>query len=444
VRFFFIILQSKVSMVRCTVELANGVNIADKSYNSTYLPFSVSTLKFRVSNQEEELTEVTMTPQNYYNNDEYCCGFDDNTKQLKISWGGGNEEGAIVSLEPYVSKYVYLFVHHESDQLSHYDLTLNVRKITGGFGEKILENDSIKIRLSPLKDEKGIVHQKFEGDGQTLTYEGELICSYYPRWFPEEFQNLLMNKNEYYAGASIPAHQLVLERKSEGHSADRIIVKFGNIDNIIAEISGDMDGSSFHSDLFRFNENSFVIRLWFFWLSKKQFNEGKNLQTIRADKQSGIFNPELPDSERYDLLVSNTGKLLSIGTDFHWQEYWYGLKNASHMVGRIAKYLHPVDESLTRLINRLSKIVVISPTDYSSILNSLKKFSQSDQLEPHIMTSNYDGTFIESLLDKESSEIERQAGMRKERWRNLIRSHVPYVRNGSIICDMISREVQEI
>jgi hypothetical protein len=60
------------------------------------------------------------------------------------------------------------------------------------------------------------------------------------------------------------------------------------------------------------------------------------------------------------------------------------------------------------------------------------------------MTSNYDGTFIESLLDKENSEIERQAGMRKERWRNLIRSHVPYVRNGSIICDMISREVHEI
>ena len=431
-------------MVKCSVELANGANVGDKSFNSTYLPFSVSTLKFRVSNQEEEDTKVTITPQNSYNNDEYCCGFDDNTKQLKISWGGGNEEGAIVSLEPYTSKYAYLFVHHESNQISHYDLTLKVRKITGGFGKKILENDSIKIRLSPLQDENGIVHQKLEGDGQTITYEGELICSYYPRWFPEEFQNLLMNKNEYYTRASIPALQLVLERKSERNSADRIIVKFGNMDNIIAEISGDMDGSSFHSEVFKFQENSFVIRLWLFWLSKKQFNEGKNLQTIQADKERGIFNPELPDSERYDLLVSNRGKLLSIGTDFHWQEYWYRLKNPGHMEGRIAKYLHPIDESLTRLINRLSKKVVISPTDYSSILNSLKNFSQSDQSEPPLMTSNYDGTFIESSLDKENSEIERQAGMQKERWGNLIRSHVPYVRNGSIICDMISREVYEI
>jgi len=150
------------------------------------------------------------------------------------------------------------------------------------------------------------------------------------------------------------------------------------MNNVIAEISGDMDGSSFHSEVFKFNENSFVIRLWLFWLSKKQFNEGKNLQTIQADKERGIFNPELPDSERYDLLVSTTGKLLSIGTYFHWQEYWYKLKNASHMEGRIAKILHPVDESLTRLINRLSKKVVISATDYSSILNTLKKFSQSD------------------------------------------------------------------
>ena len=118
--------------------------------------------------------------------------------------------------------------------------------------------------------------------------------------------------------------------------------------------------------------------------------------------------------------------------------------NSSHMEGMIAKYLHPVDESLTRLINRLSKKVVISPSDYDSILNNLKKFSQGDQLKSTMTTSNYDGTFIESSLDKENSEIERQAGTQKERWSNLIRSHVPYVRNGSIISDMISREVYEI
>jgi len=114
---------------------------------------------------------------------------------IKYKIGGGNEEGSIVSLESHTSKYVYLFVHHESDQLSHYDLTLNVRKITGGFGKKTLENDRIKIRLSPLEDEKGIIHKKFERDRQILTYEGELICSYYPRWFPEEFQNFLTNKD---------------------------------------------------------------------------------------------------------------------------------------------------------------------------------------------------------------------------------------------------------
>src|SRR5829696_1136984 len=161
-------------MVNCSVELTNGAALADKSYSSTYLPFSVSTLKFRLSNLEEEVTKVTITPQNSYENDEYCCGFDDNTKQLKISWGGGNEQGAIVSLGPRVSRYAYLFVHHQSDQLSSYDLTLKVRKITGGFGKKIFEDDSIKIRLSPLNNEKGILHQKFEGHGQTLTYEGEL------------------------------------------------------------------------------------------------------------------------------------------------------------------------------------------------------------------------------------------------------------------------------
>src|SRR5215217_989797 len=429
--------------MECSVQLANGVNVADRIYNSTYLPYSVSTLKFRVSNQEEEPTKVIMAPQNSYNNEEYCCGFDDSTKQLKISWGGGNEEGAIVSLEPFVSKYVYLFAHHESDKLSQYDLTLKVRKITGGYGKKDYAEDSIKIRLSPLKDEKAILHEKFEGGGQTLTYEGELICSYYPRWFPEEFPNFLIKKDEYYIRAPIPAHQLVLERKSRGYSADRVIVKFGNINNVIAEVSGDLDGSSFHSDIFKFDENSFVIRLWFFWLSKRHFNEGKNLETIQADKERGIFNPELPDSERYDLLVSNTGKLLCIGTDFHWQEYWYRLMNAGHMEGVIAKYLHPMDESLTRLINRLSKKVVISPSSYSSVLNDLKRLSKGDQLKSVMATSNYDGTFIQSLIDKENSEIESQAGVQKERWRNLIRSHVPYVRNGSIIPDMISKEVYE-
>ena len=36
-------------------------------------------------------------------------------------------------------------------------------------------------------------------------------------------------------------------------------------------------------------------------------------------------NPELPDFERIDLVIGVNNKVLFVGTDFHWQEYWYAI-----------------------------------------------------------------------------------------------------------------------
>ena len=78
---------------------------------------------------------------------------------------------------------------------------------------------------------------------------------------------------------------------------------------VIATVSGDMDGAAYHFDLYGLDQEIFVIRMWFFWLSMTNFKNKVNLKPIKEIKKSrsllSFKDPELPDFERFDL-VSGT------------------------------------------------------------------------------------------------------------------------------------------
>jgi hypothetical protein len=163
---------------------------------------------------------------------------------------------------------------------------------------------------------------------------------------------------------------------------------------------------------------------------------------INRDRERGINNAELPDCERYDVVLDESGKVLCIGTDFHWQEYWYSLKNGQTAVhGHIAKYLHPIGETLSRLIIRAQKTFDFGQIDsydaadnYQDVISHLKTLSNS-KLNQSVEDP------VSKITSANLFQYSTEFAPENERWNNFLRSHVPYVSNGYILPKMVTREV---
>jgi hypothetical protein len=422
----------------CSLKIVNAsYNNSNNIYNIDYIPFSISTIKLLILNEGTFDIDILIRPIRFQNNDDFCGGFDDEKKGLKIIWGGGQENGLQTIVKGNEKKHLFLFVFPtENVNLLNYNLTLQVNKtIVGSNTEYVLEE--ISIKLHPIATGQlihNIAHQKIINNPENtrITFDGNLVNSYYPRWYPELldlFTNA--NNNFYQAEPLIENISFNLFKKLQGFNQDRIVLNFK--ENEIAIIEGDMDGASYHIDIFRLN-NAFIVRLWFLWISKKQFRDRNNLKPLQLNAEKrGIFdNPELPDFERFDIVISSDGRLLAVCTDFHWQEYWYKLRNNNtNMIGIVAKLFHPIDESLARLCNRN-----FVDNNYKNIINDLQKITS--------LSEDFD---LSKSIYVEGEEIEQSIQNRQkmpvQRGKNFFRSHVPYVRNGYILSNMISHIVDK-
>jgi hypothetical protein len=424
--------------MNCSLKIVNAsYNSSNNIYNIDYIPFSISTIKLLILNEGTFDIDILIRPIRFQNNDDFCGGFDDEKKGLKIIWGGGQENGLHTIVKGNEKKHLFLFVFPtENVNLLNYNLTLQVNKtIVGSNTENILEE--ISIKLHPIETGQlihNIAHQKIINNPENtrITFDGNLVNSYYPRWYPELldlFTNA--NNNFYQAEPLIENISFKLFKKSQGFDQDRIVLDFKEKE--IAIIEGDMDGASYHIDIFRLN-NTFIVRLWFLWISKKQFHDRNNLKPLQldAEKRRIFDNPELPDFERFDIVISSDGTLLAVCTDFHWQEYWYKLRNNNtNMIGIVAKLFHPIDESLARLCNRN-----FIDNKYENIINDLQKITSLSE-EFDLSKSIYvEGEEIEQ-------SIQNRQKMPVQRGKNFFRSHVPYVRNGYILSNMISHIVDK-
>jgi hypothetical protein len=427
----------KLSMVliHCSLKIVNA-SYNDNLYQINYIPFSISTIKLLIQNEEYYDVDVLIKPTKFQNNDDFCGGFDDEKNGLKIIWGGGQENGLQTIVKGTEKRYLFLFVFPtENFNILTYNLTLQVNKtIVGSNTENILEE--ISIKLYPIATGQlihNIAHQKIVNNSENtrITFDGNLVNSYYPRWYPELF-NLFVNtdNNYYHSEPGVSNISFTLFKKSQGFDQDRIVLDFKG--NEIAVIEGDMDGASYHIDVFRYN-NAFIVRLWFLWISKKQFIDRNNLKPLQTKgEKKGIFDkPELPDFERFDIVISSHGTILAVCTDFHWQEYWYKLRDDNtNMIGIVAKLFHPIDESLARLCNRN-----FVENKYENIIKDLQKIvSLSENLHSKFKLIYVEGKEIED-------SIQNRQKMPIVRGKNFFRSHVPYVRNGYILSNMISHIV---
>ena len=117
-------------MARSKIEVVNIRNSSNGIYQVDFLPYSVSTLKLRVTNTSYRNIDVFIRPLNHEQSDEYCGGYDDLNNGIKILWGGGEEEGNKISLGVNESKFSYFFVYHYRYSIaSYYRLTLEIKDV---------------------------------------------------------------------------------------------------------------------------------------------------------------------------------------------------------------------------------------------------------------------------------------------------------------------------
>jgi hypothetical protein len=422
------------------VKIVNALD-SNNLYSINYIPFSISTIKLLIQNKEHSQIKVRIKPIRSQNDEDYCGGFDDDKKGLKITWGGGQESGLHVTVEEKKNKYAFLFVFHMGtfNTLPEYKLTLQVNKEKVGSNiENITEE--IYIKLHPIQNiplVENIAHQKVTKNSlyHEFTFDGDLVGYYYPRWYPELFDYIGGNTNNYYKSEPLIRNiSFKIFKKDQQSNRDRMVLNFK--DNEIAVIDGDMDGASYQIEAFRFN-SAIIIRLWFLWISKNLFRNRINLEPLRQEIEKKGFdfftNPELPDLERFDIVVSSNGKILAVCTDFHWQEYWYKKRsNDENITGIIAQLVHPPEDSLARLLQR-----GLVKNEYKDIITNLEKI-----ISPNNKNSNYNSQMIYS----KGEEIELSIQDRKEKeallkGTNFFRSHVPYIRNSDILSNMISHIV---
>ena len=192
-----------------------------------------------------------------------------------------------------------------------------------------------------------------------------------------------------------------------------------------------MDGSEYHYELYRLDNELYVIRLWLFWLNRNNFKNKNNLMPLRPSDKSKYIDwfsnlrfLDFPDFERFDLVIGVDNKILLVGTDFNWQEYWYAIDKGIPQVDlSIRGYAFPIGETIERLIGRLGTVVNNAfLQDYEPIFtNLLNRSRATNHSMPYKLPQN---NTIESKQIIHSEPVMRG--------QNLIRSHVPCCGRGKL------------
>jgi hypothetical protein len=276
---------------------------------------------------------------------------------------------------------------------------------------------------------------------KAITFKGNRIPLYYPRWFPPRPSE---NKKIEYSDIDVP--NIKIKFKTEGSNfmseINSDIDIFLNDDpNPIARIADDWHYSSLHAELFTIfgNADYFVLRVWFYWINanfsnslrsdkiivtrNEEIRVSENLSPDNA-KTKGILdsiNVECPDYERFDFLIDmKKKKIVWVGTDFHYQEWWFKIDNSESFVrAKIASGLWTIEHSLKSLMDRFQPKENFDPM---TLLRVMLKDAGSPL--PHIPMLK------DCISGNENASRPRAAG--------FLGKHIPYPENGRAIAELVS------
>ena len=288
-----------------------------------YRPWGTRTIKLKLITRTDQ-PALWVRPQGVLP-EETALGihkaYADDSRAFHITWGGGHERGPCAKTKDVLSafetcaplaaddtSYLFFNLTHAGTTLpSSASITVRAFECLSSRGV-IVERDharlSLPIKLPPnLPPVDEIIRiVPGEQDGTWITSAGRYLPDYDSRWWPSP-------EVTYEPGERPP----VVVRTAKG----ALSIEWGEPGKTIAVIEDYTDPSvlllaeSIAFELFAFDQWSFVLRVWFFWVDK--YIGG------------GFFvgRHEVPDAERFDMIIRRKdGQVLLAGTDLHWREVW--------------------------------------------------------------------------------------------------------------------------
>jgi hypothetical protein len=360
---------------------------------------------------------------------------DDSIEDFLVLWGAGKRKGLFVH-EKNVNARLFLQILHKGKNIINQTLSLRHTKQT-----------SIKpissIELVPAVENEDTVRMNLSQEEElcTISFMGSIMPLYYSRWFPPR-----PSRGEAIRYFGTEAPPITIKFKAEGTEVSTNINSDIDVflgEKKIAEIAGDWRYSWPHAELFTvFGDSDYlVLRFWLYWIHENystnpflggdalldELGRPKDEETARALWESVVI--ESPDIERFDFLIDLKKKAVSwVGTDYHYQEYWYELENAGFAGARIANDVGTIVQVLKKLKYRFD------PPENSNPIERLKKILREEDKE------RLDSEAVQKIKEYLISNLDNSGNV-TYRAEGITRKHVPYVKNGKTIAQLVSSVV---
>jgi hypothetical protein len=375
-----------------------------------YLPYGVTTLEMQVERDVEEVLDLDCIYPKRRGTDRdknLFVGFADQSEDFLILWGGGSERGLKVSDDNVNGRLFFQILHRGN-------ITTDTQSITLCHSGSDMPITTIK--LVPAEDYTNLIRMNMcpakEGsEFHIISFKGSKVPLYYPRWFPPRPSE---NKKIEYSEIDVPNIKIKFKVKESAFIAqvDSDIDIFLNDDpNPIARISEDWRYSSLHAELFTiFGDSDYLIlRLWCYWVNAN-FSFG------------GSINIECPDYERFDFLIEMKKKKVTyVGTDFHYQEWWYKIDDGEDFTrAKIAGGLWTIERTLMGLKERFNTKENFDPMTLLKVM--LRQ--ETTAMSPMKILREY----IQSNRSK----------MGPNKAAGFFGKHIPYPENGRPVADLVS------
>jgi len=401
-----------------------------------YLPYGVTTLGIKIDGDiDEPLGYIypvkTADSDKTEREKKLFVGFADESEDFLVLWGAGSESGLELTSKN-VSGSLYM-------QILHKGKSANIQNVTLCYSQT--KEPICSLILVPAEDGANVSKMDVSPDDsnglRTVTFKGSKVPLYYPRWFPPR-----PSKNEkiQYYETNAPDIKIKFKAKDSNFipEIDSDIDIFLN-DEPIAQIVGDWCYSSLHAEIFTIFGNSdyFVLRVWFYWVNATFANtfSGDKIIVTRneAIRLSDNLSPdgkntkgfskdvECPDYERFDFLIDmKKKKIIWVGTDFHYQEWWFKIDETEPVVrAKIASGFWTIEHSLKSLLHRFQAKENFDPM---TLLRVMLKDAEIPSPNIPIMK--------EFILINENGPRPKERG--------FLGKHIPYPENGRAVAELVS------
>jgi len=310
-----------------------------------YLPCGVRTLKVEVTGDHKGKLRLRPKRLSRVPGEKLAHEDDGDPPQFVVSWGGGHED--YYELDYPKKRLVHFLVHHVGEGVGDHRLTIEATDETG-------QDASLPVTLTyprtggvPWPKDQ-LVKPRWQEVGGGLDgacdieLRGDYAPRYLSRWWPQ-------NRILYSYDKKPPRVRLHYRRLAAGNNGDLTVYasRPGHDEEVpLAEIRGSIgyplyDMRQVVPELYRFGPQTWVLRVWFFWLDKEISPQDLSRYWQREDDElelarQGIASTEegglaerrwhelheIPDAERIDIVFNDDLQPLYAATDLHWRELW--------------------------------------------------------------------------------------------------------------------------